>query len=479
MSGPNNYLRLSDLTREIRDVVQQHFTGRMYWIVAEISGHKYYPNTGRHYLSFVEKIGEGGAETAKIKAKAWSQGSDRIRAFEQSTGQSFTDGIQVLVQVSVEYHLVHDLSLTILDVDPTFTLGVLERQRRETLDRLVRDNPGYVEKVGEEYVTYNKRLALRPVVQRIALVASPKSAGYEDFLHTLHENEAGYRFAIDYYYTSVQGAEAEDELVRALIDVYQSKKAYDAVVIIRGGGAKTDFLVFDTYRVSQAVARFPVPVITGIGHHQDVSITDRMAHTQTKTPTQAAEFILARNRSFEQSVLELQGQLVIRAQQLLADHREVLIETQSGIPARTREYLSTCKDLLSDQREQITGLVRERLLSEERELNALVSGLTTTPRLRIAAELQSVMFLKDALPSMLRRRIQDEAARLEHFASLTRLVSPANILKRGYALLEQEGRVLSSVRQLDPDRPLLVRTAEADITTRIETIASHDGKTDL
>ena len=479
MAGPNSYLRLSDLTREIRDVVQQHFTGRTYWIVAEISGHKYYPNTGRHYLSFVEKIGEGGAETAKIKAKAWSQGSERIKSFEQSTGQAFTDGIQVLVQVAVEYHLVHDLSLTILEVDSTFTLGVLERQRRETLDRLVRDNPGYVEKVGEEYVTYNKRLLLRPVVQQIALVASPKSAGYEDFLHTLYENEAGYRFTIDYYYTSVQGAEAEDELVRALIDVYQSKKTYDAVVIIRGGGAKTDFLVFDTYRVSQAVARFPVPVITGIGHHQDVSITDRMAHTQTKTPTQAAEYILSRNRNFEQSVLELQGQLVIRAQQVLADHREALVQTQSGIPARTREFLSTCKDLLSDQREQITGRVRERLLGAERELNVLASGLTPLPRLRIAAERQAVMFLQESIPALLRRRFQDEAGRLEHFTSLTRLVSPANILKRGYALLEQDGRILSSAWQLDPGSPLHVRTADADITTQIQTIVPHDGKTDL
>jgi len=479
MAGPNNYLRLSDLTREIRDVVQQHFSGRTYWVVAEISGHKYYPNTGRHYLSFVEKIGESGAETAKIKAKAWSQGSDRIRAFEQSTGQAFTDGIQVLVQVVVEYHLVHDLSLTILDVDATFTLGVLERQRRETLDRLVRDNPGYVEKAGEEYVTYNKRLPLRPVLQHIALVASPKSAGYEDFLHTLHENEAGYRFAIDYYYTSVQGAEAEDELVRALIDVFNAGKSYDAVVIIRGGGAKTDFLVFDTYRVARAVARFPVPVITGIGHHQDVSITDRMAHTQTKTPTQAAEFILARNRAFEQSVLELQSQLVIRAQQLLAGCRETLYAVQAGIPARTREFLASCKDSLSDCREQVVDRVRERLLDEERSLSALASGLTAAPRLRIASERQAVRYLHESLPSLLRRRWQQESALLEHFAALTRLVSPAHVLKRGFALLEQHGRVIAAASQLDPASPLHVRTADAELVTRIEKINPADGKTDL
>lgn len=479
MAGPNSYLHLSDLTREIRDVVQQHFSGRTYWIVAEISGHKYYSNTGRHYLSFVEKIGDGGAETAKIKAKAWSQGSDRIRAFEQSTGQAFTDGIQVLVQVAVEYHLVHDLSLTILDVDSTFTLGVLERQRRETLDRLVRENPGYVEKVGEEYRTFNKRLSLRPVLQHIALVASPKSAGYEDFLHTLHENEAGFRFTIDYYYTSVQGAEAEDELVRALIEVYQSKKTYDAVVIIRGGGAKTDFLVFDTYRVSQAVARFPIPVITGIGHLQDVSITDRMAHTQTKTPTQAAEFILARNRAFEQSVLELQGQLVIRAQQLLAARREMLFAVQAGIPSRSREFLATCKDYLGDCREQVVDRVRERLLDEERRLSSLSSGLTTAPRLRISSEKQSVAYLQETLPALLRRRLQNESARLEHFASLTRLVSPANVLKRGYALLEQHGQVVAAASQLDMSSPLHVRTSEAEILTRIEKINIVDGKTDL
>src|SRR5690606_8737730 len=180
------------------------------------------------------------------------------------------------------------------------SLGNLERLRKETLRRLLQENPDHVALVDDQYITRNKQLRLNCVIQRIALIGSPRSEGYTDFVHTIDHNQFGYRFAIDYYYSAVQGVSAEQELVSTLIKVYEKSKdvPYDCVVITRGGGAKTDFLVFDTYALSRVVARFPIPIITGIGHHKDVSIVDMMAHTLTKTPTKAAEFILAHNRAF-------------------------------------------------------------------------------------------------------------------------------------------------------------------------------------
>src|SRR5690606_28233649 len=185
--------------------------------------------------------------------------------------------------------IVYGLSLTLIDLDPNFTLGNLERLRKETLRRLVQENPDHVSLVKDQYVTRNKQLKLNCVIQRIALIGSPRSEGYTDFVHTMDHNQFGYTFAIDYYYSAVQGVSAEHELVKTLLQVYEKSKQspYDCVVITRGGGAKTDFLVFDTYALSRIVARFPIPIITGIGHHKDVSIVDLMAHTPTKTPTKA------------------------------------------------------------------------------------------------------------------------------------------------------------------------------------------------
>lgn len=319
-----SHIKLSELTKKIEEHIKQSFGTQFHWIVAEISSHKFYADPGRHYFDWVEKIEGQNVETAKVKGIAWAGGSQNIKKFEDETNQKFTNGIQVLAQVRVEFHSIHGFSLILVDIDPSFTLGNLERQKRETLLRLVELNPGTISNVGDGFMTKNKSLSFRAVLQKIALIASPNSEGYNDFVHTMKNNQFGYKFHIDEYQSSVQGSLAEAELVNTLVKIYNSNIDYDCVVIVRGGGAKTDFLVFDTYKVAQAVARFPFPIITGIGHHKDVSITDLMAHTNTKTPTKSAELIIDHARSFEELVMDSQKTVIIKAQQILhAAAREI------------------------------------------------------------------------------------------------------------------------------------------------------------
>ncbi|HEX8515170.1 MAG TPA: exodeoxyribonuclease VII large subunit [Bacteroidia bacterium] len=296
------HIKLSDLTKKVEEAIKNTFGSEFYWIVAEISTHKFYPNNDRHYFEFIEKVEGEMDPVAKVKGVSWQSGSQCIKLFEKDTGQVFTNGVQVLVKVKVEYQSAFGLQLVLLDIDSSFTLGNLEKQRRETLERLVKENPDSIKKIGEEYFTKNKAIKLNAVIQNIAIIGSPNSEGYTDFTHTITNNQFHYKFAIDIYQSSVQGMEAEKELVNKLVFVFQNSTKYDCVVIIRGGGAKTDFLVFDTYNLARAVARFPIPIITGLGHHKDVSVVDLMVHTSTKTPTKAAEFIISHNRAFEDSI---------------------------------------------------------------------------------------------------------------------------------------------------------------------------------
>jgi exodeoxyribonuclease VII large subunit len=497
------YIKLSDLTRRIRQVINQAFGEETYWIIAEVSGHKFYPDRDRHYFDLVEKIENSNTETAKVKANCWEQGSRQISLFESLTGQTFADGLQVLVCVKVNYHIVYGLSFTVMDVDPNFTLGNVERQRRETLNRLLAENAESIQLAGDEYVTRNKQLKLNCVIQRIALIGSPKSEGYTDFLHTMSSNQFGYQFVIDFYYSTVQGVTAEQELVKTFLQVYENSKSkhYDCVVITRGGGARTDFLVFDTYSLARVAARFPIPIITGLGHHKDVSIVDMMVNTQTKTPTKAAEFILAHNRSFEESVLQHQQRLIIRTQQLLGGqnqrlnqirnnfsqllpafitrHRDLIVRLRQVIQHNPRALVSDRKHVLLKVQQAITNCSSEILRKNDRALSSLFHRLTGKPKEILAHRRtdceREIRFLRIYSDRFILRQVDS----LRHQQSMMKLMSPENILRKGFALVSKGNKIITSPDDIDKGDEITITLDKANIQSTVTSKSERHGKYDV
>ncbi|MEY4886114.1 MAG: exodeoxyribonuclease large subunit, partial [Bacteroidota bacterium] len=204
-------------------------------MLADVASHKYHAPKGFHYFDLVEK-GDRNL-LAKVNAVAWTEGASRIREFERLTGQRFGDDIHVLVCVRVDYHPVYGLKLTLVDIDARFTLGQLEAQRQAVLERLLRELPNDVWLVGDRYKTTNAALRLPKVIQRIAVVASERSAGYEDFRHSLESQHHGFSFKLTPFDTLVQGPENAGAIVRRLNEIAGMPDAFDAVVIVRGGGA--------------------------------------------------------------------------------------------------------------------------------------------------------------------------------------------------------------------------------------------------
>ena len=484
-----NYIKLSDLTRQIADHIKLSFGQQYYWIVAEISGHKFYPNQDRHYFDFVEKIEGQNAETAKVKGIAWSGGAQSIHSFEEVTAQKFSNGIQILALVRVEFHAIHGFSLILTEIDPSFTLGNLERQRRETLLKLVASNPGVISIVGEEFLTRNKGLTLPAVMQKIALIASQNSEGYNDFVHTMKANQYGYKFHVDEYRSSVQGALAENELVDTLIKIYNSGIPYDCVVIVRGGGAKTDFLVFDTYRVALAVARFPIPVITGIGHHKDVSITDLMAHTVTKTPTKSAEFIISHARSFEEGMMQLQKNSIIRAQQLLSNawqrihalnflaidtsrtlleqHKTGLVQAHQSVIHATRSLFYTSKTNLSDVQQTILNRSATTLFVNRSRFSTLVAKISDRPLVVKATRQASLMNVSGAVQLHSIKYLTGQRKAVEHYNTLITIMTPDNLLKKGFAWISQKGRILKDAREVEIGSELTINMHHTEVLTSV------------
>ena len=280
----NPHITLRELQRRVKSVLEGSFALPL-WVSAEISDIKV-NYSGHCYLELVEKAekgGDNGVPTAQARAVIWKSHFPRIAAyFEAETGQRLAPGLKILAKVLVSYHELYGFSLQITDVDPSFTLGDLERQRQQTIAQLQQDGVWEM----------NRGVPMPTVVQRVAVVSSAQAAGYQDFCKELAKSP--YRFEVELFDAFMQGEAAEGSIIDALCRVADRLEEFDAVVIIRGGGSRSDLNCFNAYRICSYVAQFPLPVITGIGHDKDTSVADMVAHTALKTPTAVAGWLVER-----------------------------------------------------------------------------------------------------------------------------------------------------------------------------------------
>ncbi len=267
---------LYGLQSRLKDGIEHIFPTKV-WLKAEISAVKARP--GGHCYMELSQSGDDGL-VAKAQAVIWASRYRFIAPFFESvTGARIEEGMQVLVRVQVNFSQLYGLTLVIDDIDPDFSLGEKEKVRQQTLARLKE----------EGLMDMQQRLSLPRRPYRLAVISAPDAAGYRDFMRHLHENEYGYAFATDLYQALMQGAGAADSIVSAIDGALSSGIRYDAVLILRGGGAKLDLACYDDYVLASHIARCPVPVLTAVGHDQDVHICDMVAWTSVKTPTALAD----------------------------------------------------------------------------------------------------------------------------------------------------------------------------------------------
>lgn len=353
---------------ELNGLVKRTIRDRMsetYWVQAELSDVRS-NYSGHCYLEFIQKDASGNNLIAKARGTIWSNIYKMLKPyFEQETGQAFASGIKVLVRVSVDFHELYGYSLTVLDIDPTYTVGDMERKRREIL-RLLEE---------EGVIDLNKELEMPVLPQRIAVISSATAAGYGDFCNQLSNNPRGYGFYTELFPAIMQGERVEESIIAALDAIYARLEAFDVVVIIRGGGATSDLSGFDTYELAANCAQFPLPIITGIGHERDDTVIDLIAHTRVKTPTAAAAFLVA----CMDQVADRLDNLSFRLQQgvrnrLLWEHRRIeglkqripssaykrISDAKYGLLAANRDLQMASRQFLSIKKHRLE-LLQQRL----------------------------------------------------------------------------------------------------------------------
>ena len=416
-------LSLYELGRLIRLTLSRGLPDA-YWVQAELSEVREAYN-GHCYIELVQKAERGNALVAKARGTIWAGIYKMLKPyFENATGQHFTAGIKVLLQVTVDYHEQYGFSLTVHDIDPTYTLGDMARRRREILRQLEE----------EGVLSLNKELAMPLLPQRIAVVSAAGAAGYGDFCDQLMNNPYGFAFYPRLFPAVMQGNKVESSIITALDSIAARRDHWDVVVIIRGGGATSDLSGFDTYLLAANCAQFPLPIITGIGHERDDTVLDIVAHTRVKTPTAAAEYL-------------------INALADAATHHDSLVN-------------------------RLTMSLTQRLHHEEQRLQQLATRLPSSFTLMHAKQQHRLAQVESALHIALEHTITKQ---LHHLALLEKTVesaSPSHILKRGYTITRYNGKVVTSASMIPPGAIMTTEWADGTVTSEAKgTSSNHTNKT--
>ncbi len=405
-------ISLFELNACIRNTLQESLPER-YWVRAEIS-ETHTHTSGHCYLELIEKE-ESGKTIAKARATIWNTTFRLLRPwFEQTTGQLFTSGIKILAQVSITFHELYGYSLTIHDLDPTYTLGDATRRRIAILQQLQE----------EGVADMNKELEWSPLPKRFAIISSPTAAGYGDFMNQLNNNPYGYQVYTVLFAATMQGNQTEQSVIDALDRINQHIELFDGVVIIRGGGATSDLNSFDSYPLALNIAQFPLPIITGIGHERDDTVIDLIAHTRVKTPTAAAEWIIDRLHTADNYIASLTHTIGIEIQNYIDREKLVLQRVTTTLPR----------------------LIERHILNEQHKTE------------RFAELMQST----------LSARFSNEYSRLDNMEQIVQLISPQSLLQRGYSLTLHQGKVVKSIAQLSTGDLIETLFADGKAIARIE-----------
>jgi exodeoxyribonuclease VII large subunit len=405
-----DFLTLSQLNLLIAGEVKQAFPDT-YWLLAETSDVRF-NNNGHCYLEFIEKEEKSGNIIAKAKGYIWRNTFQVLKPyFEEKTGQSFVSGIKVLVRVSVEFNPIYGYGLSVYDIDPTYTLGDIQRRRQEILRQLEE----------EGILKLNKELEMPLLPQRIAIITSPTAAGYEDFQNHLLHNEQGFVFYPHLFPAVMQGDQTENSIIAALEKIYIHREQFDVVVIIRGGGASSDLLAFDSYLLASHCAQFPLPIITGIGHERDNTILDFIAYHRAKTPTAVADYLVS----------------------LLEETAEELEDIRNAIVSGITQSMETSKEFLRRMSLQLPLYLNTTL---ERHNYAL-----TTLTMDIQRSTQQFF--------------QNQTNRLKEKESFFQLSSPAYILAKGYSITLKDGKSVKTAKALKNKDVIRTLLADGEIVS--------------
>jgi exodeoxyribonuclease VII large subunit len=399
---------LYDLNQLIRDAMEIAFPRTML-VTAEIAS----CDVKNHcYMALVDKLDD--VIRAEIRAVIWANRYRSIALrFQESTGTKLAKGIKILFEAEVSFHERYGLKLNILDIDPSYTVGELAVKRKEILEKLAK----------EGLTDRNGALQFPLVPQRIGIISSATAAGYDDLITHLKKNVYGYSFTTKLYEAVMQGDRAEESILSAISRCVDDAACLDVVVIVRGGGGQTDLHCFDSYEIGRAIAMFPLPVISGIGHQRDTTVVDEVSNKRAKTPTAVADLIITGIKDFD-------------------DRLELL---SHGMIHNVRQMTSDLREMLSSLSQKLKTAAGKKLAGNLHQIDSASRGL------------------KYAL-----RFIKNEKQKITTWSNSVNYLNPRNVLKRGYSITYNNGSAVRAISDVEKGGTIRTVLSEGEIISKVE-----------
>jgi exodeoxyribonuclease VII large subunit len=451
---------LLEVTRSIEKTLSVRYKSA-FWVKAEMNKLNHYTHSGHAYPDLVEK--RDGKVVAQLRGNIWKSRFEQIdRKFREITREPLKDGINIMFRAEIKFHPEYGLALNILDIEPSYTLGELEREKQETLRRLAEEN----------IINRNKELPLPLLPQRIAIISVETSKGYADFMKVIENNNWGYHFFTMLFPAVLQGDGAVSGIKKQLERIRRVQHHFDMVAIIRGGGGDVGLSSYNNYDLAHAVALFPLPVLTGIGHSTNETVVEMIAKRNTITPTKLAEFLIQQFHNFSVPVKDAQRivtdftrlilqeknkEIADKSRYFLLATRNLLTGSQSGFNQlsnrfirRAGSFLQQAKELFSNQLNrlekgtgQLTQQARMALSEKRNTLRLMPAGILKNN----TDTLQQLVIL---LAGTAGRFTENAAVRLAEQEKQVQLLDPANVLERGYSITYLNGRALHGSTDVKP-----------------------------
>lgn len=429
-----------------------------YWIKAEMNKLNHYPHSGHCYPDLVER--REGKVVAQIRANLWATDFNRINnQFIQILKEPLKDGINILFLAKVNYHPVYGISLQISDIDPSYTLGDLEREKLETINRLK----------SEGVFFQNKSLKLPPLPQRIAIISVETSRGFADFKSVIDGNVWGYSFFYMMFPALLQGDKAVDSIIFQMNNIRKVLHHFDLVAIIRGGGGDVGLSSYNNYRLAFATATFPIPVLTGIGHSTNETVTEMVAWKNAITPTELADFLIQQFHNFSVPLQKAEQKINEVSKKLVNNEKQRLFEQVRYFKSLTMNVLAKHQNQFINQTFGFRQAVSGTIYQEKASLYQSGSNLKNVVKLSVFNHVEQLKIQTEQLNKSSKLLLKNMFAGLTLTEKQVNLLHPSNVLKRGYSITRRNGKAVTDISEIGEGEQIETTLFAGKIISEVKT----------
>ena len=446
---------LQQVVRSIKKTLEDRYT-QNYWVKAEMHKLNKYPS-GHAFPELVQK--DDNKIVAQITGTIWKQQLERINTkFIEVVKEPLKEGTTLLLLVKINYSETFGLGLQILDIDPSYSLGELQKQREETLRKLAK----------EGLLNLNQKLHFPLLPKRVAIISADSSKGLSDFLQVLQENEKSYFIFTHLFNAYLQGDVAVQSIISALKKIKRVKDHFDIVIIVRGGGAEVGMTCYNNYDLCKAIAEFPLPVLTGIGHSTNLNVAEMVSFRNEITPTKLAEFLLQTFREFEQETKRLNREMIAHSLQLIDKTKQDFNGQVRVFKHASLRFTDSLKNELNQQIIELKNTTRYFLKNENDAVLSLKNDYRIVTKDIITAERNTLSLISKPIKGSLLHFFERKESDLEQLEKTVNILNPSNVLQRGYSLTLLNGKILSAKNKPKKGDLIESKTNSLTLFSRVE-----------